>query len=311
MKTKIVRTLAMTVAAVSLLSFSAFAKDYNTANQSGTANRILDGTEGEGAATVLKGGEDRITATNQLVCPSKIEVTYSYDGTSATDKQTVRTGTINYNYNPYNVKIKATYHVYWKVSATNTDWRAETRYITLVPNDPTLTKAPTAKTLTYTGGAQQLVNAGTATNGKLEYKLNNGSWSTNIPTATDAGEYTVYYKVTGNANYNNIGVASVKATIKEPTPASAWYAKIDDYGEGSDRASAWNVMLMPGDTAIESINVKVNGKPSKEGEWKDSVFSGAGIITFSVAVNAAAENITSVTAVVNGEDIATTLVEVE
>jgi len=394
MKTKIVRTLAMTVAAISLLSVSAFAKDYNTANQSGTPDRILMGTEGEGAATVLVGGTDRITATDQLVCPSKIEVTYSYDGTSETDKQTVRTGTINYKYNPYSVKKKGTYYVNWKVSQTNTDWRAETRYITLVPNNAALKTAPTVKTLTYTGSAQQLVNAGSATNGKVQYKVNNGSlsatvptatnvgeytityqvvgnskyndlapvtittkarinkanssyttepaaksvtwtgeaqelvkagavnggtiqyklgngeWSTDIPTATAVGTYTVYYKVVGDANHNDIAEKSVTATIGEKA-AGATYAYVDEYtgDQYEGEASAWTVTVEPGSTAIESLDVKVNDqKTSKEGAWTDTVLFG-GSVTFGVAVNATADKVTSMTAVVNGADVPATRID--
>ena len=105
MRSRMARMLAMTVAAISLLSVSAYAKDYNTSAESGTANRILDGTEGEGSATILRGGVDRITATNQYVCPNTVHVTYSYDGKSETDDQTVRTskGLINptYTYTPY------------------------------------------------------------------------------------------------------------------------------------------------------------------------------------------------------------------
>lgn len=303
MKTKIIRTLAMAVAAISLLSVSVYAKDYNTSGTSNYKDRILDGTEGEGSATVLRGGVDRITATDEWAVPNTIHVTYTYDGKSdPVVKFTVRISILGINsFNYYTVATKGTYE-YWKVTHTHADVAWQNRYITLEPNNPTITNAPTSKTLIYTGEPQALVDASTVENGTIYYSTDNEAWSTKIPTATDKGEYTVYYKVTGDEGYNNIGVTSVKSTIKQPTPAMAGYQKIGDYGKGSDRASAWQVAVMPGDIAIESINVKVNGQSSKEGEWKDStVFSGP--VMFSVAVNAAAEKITSVTAVVNGEDI--------
>lgn len=76
-----------------------------------------------------------------------------------------------------------------------------------------VTNAPTANTLTYTGEAQALVTTGTAENGTMQYQLNEGEWSTEIPTATNAGTYTVYYKSVGNTNYSDSAVGSVEVTI--------------------------------------------------------------------------------------------------
>ena len=50
--------------------------------------------------------------------------------------------------------------------------------------------------LTYNGQAQELVTAGTATGGTMQYSTEeNGTYSTDIPTGTNAGDYTVWYKV--------------------------------------------------------------------------------------------------------------------
>ena len=85
--------------------------------------------------------------------------------------------------------------------------------------DPAYT-VPTAKTnLTYNGQAQALITLGSATGGTMQYKLDNGTYSTTIPTATDADTYTVYYKVVGDANHNDISEASITVTIKPATPA--------------------------------------------------------------------------------------------
>ena len=83
-----------------------------------------------------------------------------------------------------------------------------------------ITAAPTAKTgLVYNGSAQALVNAGTAEDGTMQYRLGTGAWGTAIPTATDAGTYNVYYKVVGDAYHANsevLGPIAVKiATITE------------------------------------------------------------------------------------------------
>lgn len=102
------------------------------------------------------------------------------------------------------------------------DERTVTFKITKV--DPSVTKAPTGKTgLVYNANPQELVNGGTATGGKIEYSIDNGStWSESIPTKTDANEngYPVQWRVTGDDNHNTttpqtINVPIQKATLSE------------------------------------------------------------------------------------------------
>ena len=92
--------------------------------------------------------------------------------------------------------------------------------ITVTKGTPTVT-APTALNLTYSGEPQDLVTAGTTTGGTLQYKLNDGDYSTSIPQATNAGNYTVYYKVVGNDNWNDVDEASVSVTIGIYVPTGA------------------------------------------------------------------------------------------
>lgn len=80
---------------------------------------------------------------------------------------------------------------------------------------PTVT-APTANTLTYNGSAQALVTAGSTTGGEIQYRLGTeASYSTTIPTATNAGTYTVYYKVVGGDDYKDVAEQSVSVTINK------------------------------------------------------------------------------------------------
>ena len=52
--------------------------------------------------------------------------------------------------------------------------------------------APAAKPdLKYNGGEQNLVTAGTATNGTMQYSLNGTTWTDTVPKGTDAKTYTV------------------------------------------------------------------------------------------------------------------------
>ena len=56
---------------------------------------------------------------------------------------------------------------------------------------------------------------GTATGGTLSYKLNNGTYSKDLPTAQDAGDYTVYYKVVGDDDHENTEERSFTVTIRK------------------------------------------------------------------------------------------------
>ena len=97
--------------------------------------------------------------------------------------------------------------------------------VTSTPKKLTVTKAaipasaittPAANALTYNGNKQILATAGSvdAKYGEMQYRLGtSGSFSTAIPTATDAGTYTVYYKVVGAEGYNDTTAQSIKVTI--------------------------------------------------------------------------------------------------
>ena len=77
---------------------------------------------------------------------------------------------------------------------------------------PTVT-APTVNTLTYNGAEQALVTAGKTTGGTMLYRLGDSEWSEQIPTAKNAGEYTVWYKVQGNAEYADVAEQNVTLIV--------------------------------------------------------------------------------------------------
>jgi len=106
------------------------------------------------------------------------------------------------------------YTVYYRVTGdgNHTDAAARSVKVTIQKAAPSVT-APTGKTLTYTSKAQALVSAGKATGGTMEYSLDNRTWSDKVPTGTDAGDYTVYYRVTGDANHADVAAKRVTATI--------------------------------------------------------------------------------------------------
>ena len=80
-----------------------------------------------------------------------------------------------------------------------------------------VTIAPAAvEGLVANGSLQTLVTAGTVTGGELQYKLNDGAWNTTLPQAAAADTYTVWYKVVGDVNHNDIAATSLVVTIAAP-----------------------------------------------------------------------------------------------
>ena len=82
---------------------------------------------------------------------------------------------------------------------------------------PTVTAPTPINGQTYNGSSKYLVNAGSTTGGTLQYKVGNGGWGTSVPVATNAGTYTVYYKVVGGNNYNDNNGGSFNVTISKAT----------------------------------------------------------------------------------------------
>ena len=122
------------------------------------------------------------------------------------------------------------YTVYYKVLGDDShsdliDDEKQQLTVTIAKADAQVA-APTAKTgLTYNGESQALVVAGSAIGATIEYKLGDGEWTTDIPTATDAGEYTVLYRAVADANYNivdteqqlTVTIAKADAHVTAPT----------------------------------------------------------------------------------------------
>lgn len=73
--------------------------------------------------------------------------------------------------------------------------------------------APGASPFIYDGSSHALVTAGSAAGGSFEYKLGDGDWTKEIPTAENAAEYTVWYRVIGDSNHNNTAESSVTVTV--------------------------------------------------------------------------------------------------
>ena len=138
--------------------------------------------------------------------------TFTYGATADGEfSETVPTAAGNYF-------VKAT------VAATaNYDGAEKTAEFKIAHANATLTNMPTAvANLVYTGSAQELVTAGVSDGGTMQYKLGtDGTWSSDIPAVTNAGEYTIYYKVLGDDDHADfvaedgivVTVAKANATL--------------------------------------------------------------------------------------------------
>ena len=169
---------------------------------------------------------------------------------------------------------------------------------------PTFT-APTAQeNLTYTGQEQALITAGMTDHGTMQYSLTeNGTYSQDIPTGTDAGAYTVWYRVIGDANHNDTAPASVAVrigqkplTITGVTAASKLYDGTKNAGITSvtfdnvilNRDTDYNVTASFDDASVGNgknvtATVTLIGPAAKNYALEQSSFTTTGSITKAAA----------------------------
>ena len=144
---------------------------------------------------------------------------------------------------------------------------------------PTVT-APTAKTLTYTGSAQALVNAGEATGGTMQYAIGdaNGAsqpYTTSIPAATDAGTYYVWYKVVGDSNHldSNIGCVTVTIATADSSDSGSGSTSSGSTDSGSGSTSSGSTDSGSGSTSSGSTD-SGSGSSSSSGSSDSGNTSG-------------------------------------
>ena len=171
---------------------------------------------------------------------------------SSTIPSQTNAGTYTYYYNV----IFSQYSEYFDVSGSFT--------IKIAKATPTVTAPIAATGLQYTGNAQALIlTAGTTSVGTIEYKVDNGAYTTNISSivATTVGAHTVYYKVTGNSNYADVAANSFVVNIAELdktalndliTQANTYKDSISDY---TDVASALNTAIETAQAASDEQNI--------------------------------------------------------
>ena len=122
----------------------------------------------------------------------------------------------------------------------------------------TVTTAPTANTLTYSGSDQVLVTAGAASGGTMQYSLDNKTFTATVPTETNVGSYIVYYKVVGDANHENAEGGQVVVAIAKADATVAFASKTAS-GKIGEAFTAPKVTTSPADLTLSytSSNTKV------------------------------------------------------
>lgn len=176
------------------------------------------------------------------------------------------------------------YFVKAKVVATaNYDGAEKTAEFKIARAKTALTTKPTAvENLVYTGDALNLITAGVVDGGTMQYKLgDNGTWSSDIPTATNAGEYTVYYKALGDDNHKDIAEANVTVVIAK---AASTFDKLPQALDLS-YTGAVQALLRAGETTCGEIWYKLDN-----GEWINEIPTATEAKTYYVCYKIIGDN---------------------
>ena len=205
-----------------------YAKDGTMIGQIGTVNVTVTTTNYEDFKLTLvlnainkinPTPDGKITASNitygQALSDSSITGKMKDPNTGATVK-----GTFTWTDGTIKPDANDSYKAEWTFTPDAPEYAAVTGKTTVKVNKATPAfTAPTAQeNLTYTGQEQALITAGMTDYGTMQYSLTeNGTYSQDSPTGTDAGAYNVWYRVIGDANHNDTAPASVAVSIgKKP-----------------------------------------------------------------------------------------------
>ena len=144
--------------------------------------------------------------------------------------------------------------------------------------DNVVTTTPTGKTLDYSGSAQELIEAGQASVGKMLYAIGdkNGpteTYSETIPAKTEAGTYYIWYKAGADENHNESEAGYVTSKIRAAIGYKVTFKVVN--GSWNDEATGEKTVTLSGfegDTLKLSADdiPTVGDKPEtnyKKGSW--------------------------------------------
>ncbi len=172
---------------------------------------------------------------------------------------------------------------------------------TIQPKEVTNYTAPTANTLTYNGSPQNLVSAGTVGDSgfHMEYSLDGSNYSADIPTATDAGNYTVYSRAVGEntTNYKtkvfdpvNVEIKKAAISINNVTAKDKNYDGKNTVGITAVTISGvWNADVVSVDWTkltgkLSSANAGTYDSVTLEGLNAEGVLTGADAKNYQITV---------------------------
>lgn len=162
---------------------------------------------------------------------------------------------------------------------------------TITKADPICT-APAARAgLVYNGKEQYLITPAESMDGTVYYSLDGDNYTESLPKGTNAQGYTVYYKVVGDANHNdmepktvtatiapfNIGTASCKAGVRgepftyngqEHTPTPQIDVWVNDYP-------------VPGNPYAPGADVRLTKDTDYTVTYSNNVNAGQAVVTFT------------------------------
>jgi uncharacterized protein YjdB len=247
----------------------------------GTATVTVTATNGTDVTT-----DDKTASCDVTVNPVTYTVTYKVvNGTWSDDSTTDKTETVVSGSKPASAPtgMKASEGYTggaWDTNPTETTITGATTftYIFTSKSTATITKIPTAKSLTYTGSAQELVTAGEATGGEMQYALGTATeateqYTTSIPAASDAGNYYVWYKAVGDANHNDSEAACVSVQIASKIEAKVTFKVVNgSWDDGTTEDKTVTLTGKQGDTLklLADQIPTVGNKPNdtyKSGSW--------------------------------------------
>lgn len=165
-------------------------------------------------------------------------------GTSTSYGTTVtNAGTVN---TVYNLKTAKDYTpsttIYYKITGgTNYNDYADSVTFKIDKTSGSVSTVPTNAAVTY-GSGSNLCSAGSGT-GTMQYKLDSGSWSSTIPTATtsvNAGNHTLYYRAAESTNYYQSGEGSITVTVAKKGVTVTWGATSWTY-DGSAHSTTCSI----------------------------------------------------------------------
>ena len=159
---------------------------------------------------------------------------------------------------------------------------------TIQKADVNVTATPTVKNgLVYTSQPQALLNAGTVEGGTMQYSLDGTEYAATVSTGTDAGQYTVYYKVVGDDNHNDVAPQTLTVSIAKATLTTMTLAQTDPFVYNKDEQTAQVASVSAGTIAVSADNFDVTGnKQTNVGTYTATVTAKATSTNFKGSATA-------------------------